>query len=111
MLVDLAVRTLAKLEAPLEVAVGRTKRALARQRQLLPPVNYLHRALLELHGIAARIGGRVDELASEGEVAVVIDADLGDDERRLARSDRALPDANCLQGPVLYARGVSSAAP
>jgi hypothetical protein len=47
---------------------------------------------LEFHGVCATLGGGVDELEGFLERAVVIDADLGNDERRVRGADGALVD-------------------
>ena len=49
----------------------------------------LGRALLELHRIGAGIRRDVDELLGEVDVAVVVQADLGDDVDGLAAADLA----------------------
>jgi hypothetical protein len=54
----------------------------------------LRGALLELDGIAAGERGAIDELPGEIERPVVVDADLGDHEHRLAGSDDRGTNAN-----------------
>ncbi len=57
-----------------------------------PAVEGRHVAQLELHGVGAGAGGELDELLGQLDRAVVVDADLGDDERRVAGPDVVPPD-------------------
>ena len=90
--VERAVLGLAELGAQLVLEVRhRAPGRLAQQVALLGRHAELGRALLELHRVAPGIDGDVDELLGQVEVAVVVDADLGD------RRSTALPDP--LGGP------------
>src|SRR5262249_27204457 len=64
----------------------------------------LRRALLELDGIAAGRDRPVDQLAGEAQRAVVVDADLRDEKRRLTRADFATADSD---STASLARGVT----
>ena len=52
-----------------------------------PAVEGGHVAQLELHGVGAGALGEVDELLGEPDRAVVVDADLGDEEGRVPAAD------------------------
>jgi hypothetical protein len=49
---------------------------------------------LKLDGVGARVGGRVDQSQSALEIAVVVHAGLGDDERRMSSTHEAPPAAS-----------------
>ena len=59
----------------------------------LLPVRLGELAFLELHRVGAGGDGRVHELLRDGETAVVIQADLGNDVARLVGADAACADA------------------
>src|SRR5262249_17415582 len=92
--VDLLVVPLGELEGALEVAVGLAERALPRLGELLRGVDHVHRALLELDRVAICRRRDVDQLLRKPEVAIVVDADLGDDVTRLSVADGTLADGH-----------------
>src|SRR5450756_417480 len=101
-----------QLDPALEVAVGRSERALARSRQIVGRVDTLDRAFLELDRVAPRRDRRCDEFFRQIDIAVVIDPDLGDCKDRLAGSDHALADANRVHlASILPSRTVSRLQP
>src|SRR6185436_1817855 len=61
--------------------------AVARLVDDLLAVGLAQLPLLELDGVGAGVDGGVDQLLRDRQVAVVIDADFGDDVARLARAD------------------------
>ena len=76
------------MRSPLVVA----ERALARLRQLLGGVHDVDGALLKLHGIASGRDRGFDQSPGQIEIAVVVDADFGDDKHRVLRSDASGAD-------------------
>ncbi len=78
--VDLVVVVRAQLEAFLLRALCRAPGGLARTVEKGATVHRVDRTLLELHGVGTAGPGRVDQLLGDRQAAVVIDADLGDDE-------------------------------
>ncbi|CAB4938088.1 unannotated protein [freshwater metagenome] len=74
-----------------EVLAARAGRALA--------VDRLHVAQLELHDVGAGLDRQVDELLGQRHVALVVDADLGDQQRGGVGGHDVAPDAQ-LVGPV-----------
>lgn len=79
-LVDLAVLVLAELHAVAVVDVGHpAPGGVALDVPLVARGADLRGALLELDGVAAGLGGGVDELERVLQLAVVVDADLADD--------------------------------
>src|SRR5262249_28019555 len=93
--VDLLVGARVELDAPpvLDVAQAAPGRV-ALHVPLIARHAQLGRALLELDRLAAGEGRAVDELLGDLDRAVVVDADLGDDEDRLAAPDEAGPDSD-----------------
>ncbi len=74
-----------------EVLATRAARPLAVER--------LHVAQLELHDVGTGVGGLVDQLLGQFDVALVVDADLGDHQRGRVLRDEVAADAE------LVARG------
>ena len=81
--VDLVIVCLGEFETHLLFALGRAPRALARLVQVFLGVDLLDGPLLELDRVAAAFLGARDQLACDVEVAVMIDADFGDDVDRM----------------------------
>ena len=92
--VDLLVVVVVELEPALQVAVGRAERALSGLGQLLGRVDDVDRALLELDRIAPGGDGDADQPLGQVDVAVVVDADLGDHVARLSISDGPIADGD-----------------
>jgi hypothetical protein len=91
--VDLRVVLPAELEALAVLAIGdHSPWRLPRQVALVRRDGEVGCPLLELHGVGAGVGCGADQRLCEVEVAVVIDADLGDDERLEPGTDLAAAD-------------------
>ncbi len=97
---DLLVLCLTELDAMLVVQVGHlAPRASAGScRCWSIGVADLRGALLELDGIAAGVGRHVDQCLGDGDVAVVVDADLADHVDRVPVADRAVINAKRVIG-------------
>ena len=90
---DLDVLVAAELDAVAVLEVGhRAPRRLARHVAHVLGRGDLGRALLELHRVRAGVGRDVDEPLGELDVAVVVEADLGDDIGGAAAADDAGSD-------------------
>src|SRR5439155_26838362 len=85
--VDGLVIALAKLQRPFQISVRSPEWALPRLRELCRGVYDVHRALLELDGIASAQCRYVNQLLGYIHLAVVIDADLRRNETRMAIAD------------------------
>ena len=68
------------------------KGILARLGQFLRRVDDVDGALLELDGVAAGGYGHADQPLREVDIAVVVDADLGDDVTRVAIAHQSVAD-------------------
>ena len=92
--VDQAVLVVTEFQAALEVAIGGSEGAFPRLRQLFRRVHYIDRALLELDRVAAGRHRHADEPPGQIDVAVVVDADFGDDVARMAVANHFVADRN-----------------
>jgi hypothetical protein len=93
--IDVGIFVLAELDAVLVIEVAHdAPRRLAHERALLGRHAELGRALLKLDGIAAGDGRGGDQLLGDSQVAVMVDAYLGDDETWSVITHRAGPDCH-----------------
>ena len=100
--VDQAVLVVPELQPALEIAVGGAEGILAGLGQFFGGVDDVHGALLKLHGVAARRYGHADQPAREVDIAVMVDADLGDDVAGVAIADQPAADRN--RGALFFVR-------
>jgi uncharacterized protein len=92
--VDLLVLRLSELEASLEIAVLLPEGRLSRLLQLLWRVDDFDCALLEFDRLATGKRCDIDEPLGDLGVAVVVDADLGEDVTGMSVADGAIPEYN-----------------
>jgi hypothetical protein len=85
----------------LQVAVGRAKGVFARFGQLFGGIDHIHGALLELHSVTSSRQSHADESLGNVDIAIVIDADFGNDETRLIVANQPVSNLQCVHEKLL----------
>src|SRR3990170_6431792 len=104
--IDLSVVRLPQLHPVTVFQVGDiAPRGLAHLVALIGRDAKLGRTLLQLHRVDSCVQGSVDQAPGDPQVPIVIDPDLGHDERGVPVSDNTIPDPNgssheCLAAPA-----------
>jgi len=94
-LVNAVILRLAELHFVAVIHVGhQAPGSLAHHLALRQWHTKLRRALLELDGVASGGGGHLDQFFGHCEVAIVVDADFGDDITRLSGADLLVAQLN-----------------